>query len=73
MFKAPIVGRISMDLITCDVTDIPEDLTRVSSCAVVIDENYSINEMAADANTIPYEILTSIKLNSKRFTVSYKD
>lgn len=73
MFKAPIVGRISMDLVTCDVTDISEDLTRVSSCATVIDENYSINEMAADANTIPYEILTSIKLTSKRFAVSYKD
>lgn len=73
VYRAPILGKISMDLIACDVTDIPEDATNVSSIAVVIDENYSINEMAIDAGTIPYEILTSINFKSKRFSILYKD
>lgn len=72
-YRAPILGRISMDLIACDVTDIPEELTRISTSAVVIDENYSINEMAIDAGTIPYEILTSINFKSKRFSILYKE
>ncbi len=73
VYKAPILGRISMDLIACDVTDIPEEATKVASTAVVIDENYSINEMAIDAGTIPYEILTSINFKSNRFSILYKE
>lgn len=73
IYKAPIVGNISMDLLACDVTDIPEDVTKASSRAVVIDENYSINEMAIDAGTIPYEVLTSINFKSQRFSVIYKE
>lgn len=73
VYRAPILGRISMDLIACDVTDIPEELARVSASAIVIDENYSINEMAIDAGTIPYEILTSINFKSKRFSILYKE
>ena len=73
VYRAPILGRISMDLIACDVTDTPEELTRISASAIVIDENYSINEMAIDAGTIPYEILTSINFKSKRFSILYKE
>ncbi len=70
-YKAPILGKISMDLIACDVSNIPDDATKVSSTAIVLDKNYSINDMAIDAETIPYEILTSINFKSKRFSVSY--
>ena len=70
-FKAPIIGNISMDLIACDVTDVPEKITNVYSKAAVIDKNYSINEMALDAGTIAYEILTSINFKSKRFEIKY--
>lgn len=70
-YKAPILGKISMDLIACDVSSIPEYATKVSSSAIILDKNYSINDMAIDAKTIPYEILTSINFKSKRFSISY--
>lgn len=70
-YKAPIIGRISMDLTTCDVSNIPDEATEVFSNAFVICPDYTINDMASDSGTIPYEILTSINLTSKRFAVSY--
>ena len=72
-YKAPICGKISMDLIACDVSDIPDHATEIMSDSIILDENYSINEMAIDAMTIPYEVLTSINFKSKRFEIHYKD
>ena len=70
-YKANIIGRVSMDLLVCDVNDIPDNLTNINSEAYILCENYSINEMAEEADTIPYEILTSINFKSKRFLVEY--
>jgi len=55
----PIVGRVSMDLITVDVSDIvptpqPGDLVEV------IGPNISIEAVGAGAGTIGYEVLTSL-------------
>ena len=60
-----------MDLLVCDISDIPDNLTNINSEGHILCENYSINEMAEEANTIPYEILTSINFKSKRFFVEY--
>ncbi len=52
----PIVGRVSMDLITVDVTHIkgnPRYLT-------ILNDQQSVDDLAADAGTIGYEILTSL-------------
>lgn len=70
-YRANILGTISMDLLVCDVTDIPDNLTDIHRTAYILDDNYTINEMAKDASTIPYEILTSINFKSKRFDVQY--
>jgi alanine racemase len=60
--RAPVAGRVSMDLTTIDVTDI--DGTKQGDEVVLIgrqgDETISADEMASWANTISYEILTSI-------------
>lgn len=60
--RAPVAGRISMDLTTIDVTDI--DGVQRGDEVVLIgrqgDETISADEMASWANTISYEILTSI-------------
>ncbi|GHT88298.1 alanine racemase [Alphaproteobacteria bacterium] len=58
-YKAPIIGNISMDLTACDVTAVPENLTIHHADATILSKDYSINDMAIDASTIPYEILTS--------------
>lgn len=69
--KAKILGRISMDLLVCDVTNIPDNITDTHATAYILDNNYTINEMAQDAKTIAYEILTGINFKSNRFDLQY--
>ncbi|MFO1141592.1 MAG: alanine racemase [Amaricoccus sp.] len=57
-----LVGRVSMDLITVDVTDardVPDALT-------VLDERQTVDDLAAAAGTIGYEILTSLGARYER-------
>ena len=57
---APVIGRVSMDSITIDVTDIPPNIMLKAETAALLSDLYSIEDMANDASTIPYEILTGI-------------
>ena len=52
----PVVGRISMDLITVDVTDLPE----VPATLTVMNEQQTVDKLAEAAGTIGYEVLTSL-------------
>lgn len=56
-----IVGRVSMDMITVDVTDLGQVPDRLS----LICPEQSIDDLAAHAGTIGYEVLTSL---GKRYT-----
>jgi len=61
--KAPIIGNVCMDMIMIDVTDIPcEEGDEV----IIFDSQNDILEMARQANTISYEILTSFSERIKR-------
>jgi alanine racemase len=56
---APVIGRVSMDSITVDVTDIdPAHLKHGS--VELFHEKYDISRMSTDAGTIAYEILTRL-------------
>ncbi|MBN8531017.1 MAG: alanine racemase [Alphaproteobacteria bacterium] len=57
---APVVGRISMDLITLDVTDLPESAYAPGSMASFLNERYTVDDLARDCGTIGYEILTRL-------------
>ena len=57
---APVVGRVSMDSITVDVTDIPERVLESAGHATVLGEEYGLGDMARDAGTIGYEVLTCL-------------
>jgi alanine racemase len=57
--RCPIVGRISMDLICIDVTAL-EGTVRRGDLATLIGPDLPIDEVAASAGTIGYEILTRI-------------
>ena len=57
---APVVGRVSMDSITVDVTDIPESRIAAVEHATVLGADYDLASMARDAGTIGYEILTQL-------------
>jgi alanine racemase len=65
--RAPIVGRISMDMCTLDVTDIP---CKVGDEVVLLGqqgkEYISANEIAAKARTISYEVLCALGKRAPR-------
>ncbi len=52
----PLVGRVSMDLITVDVTDCDEDPAYLT----ILGPHQSVDDLARAAGTIGYEVLTSL-------------
>ncbi len=58
--RLPILGRVSMDSITIDISALPEDALKHGSLVEVIGPNQTLEMLAADAGTISYEILTSL-------------
>jgi alanine racemase len=64
--RAPVVGRVSMDLLCCDVTALPRDLVRVGAPVEALGPNVPLDEVAAAAGTIGYEILTRLSPRLKR-------
>jgi alanine racemase len=68
--RCPIVGRISMDLLMLDVTDLPDGAARRGEFAILIGGELGIDEVATAAGTIGYEILTRLGLSCHR---SYRD
>jgi alanine racemase len=61
-----VVGRVSMDLITLDVTDAPESAARPGATIDLIGPDHDVNALAKEAGTIPYEILTSLGARYER-------
>ena len=57
---APVVGRVSMDMICVDVTDISDDFARRGVRAEIMGDHVTVDDIARWANTIPYEILTHL-------------
>jgi alanine racemase len=64
--RVPIVGRVSMDLVTLDVTDVPESARTVDAEVEFLGDTISLEEFAAAANTASYEILTSLGARGPR-------
>jgi alanine racemase len=58
--RCPIVGRISMDLVSIDITDLPEGAVHRGDTATLIGAEITVDEVAAAAGTIGYEILTRL-------------
>ncbi len=57
----PVVGRISMDLITVDITDLRQDAPKPGDMMEILGPTISVDEQADAAGTIGYEILTSLR------------
>ena len=58
--RCPIVGRISMDLVCVDVTDLPPGAVHRGEHATLVGGEIGVDEVAAAAGTIGYEILTRL-------------
>lgn len=66
----PIRGRVSMDLIICDLSSVPESqIPGPGDRLEVLGENQDADALAKAAGTIGYEILTSLGQRYKRIYV----
>ena len=61
---APVVGRVSMDLLTIDVTDHPG--TDESTTVEIVGPHRTLDMLATDAQTIGYEMLTALGTRYRR-------
>jgi alanine racemase len=64
--RCPFVGHISMDLVAIDVTDLPERAVHRGDIVTLIGPDITVDEVAAAAGTIGYEILTRLSRRCRR-------
>jgi alanine racemase len=67
--RCPVAGRISMDLMAVDVTDLPANAARRGHMVTLLGEGITVDELAHHFGTIGYEVLTSL---GSRYARLYK-
>jgi len=68
--RVPLLGRVSMDLVTFDVTAVPRALAHPGAMIELLGAGYGVDAAAADAGTIGYEILCAL---GSRYHRIYRD
>ena len=58
--KVPILGRVSMDLTTFDVSLVPESSAVPGAFIEIIGAIHTVDDLAREAGTVGYEILTAL-------------
>ena len=58
--RCPIAGRVSMDLVAVDITDLPTNAARRGHMVTLLGEGITVDELAHHFGTIGYEVLTSL-------------
>lgn len=58
--RCPLAGRVSMDLMVVDVTDLPDDQPRRGDKVALLNEEIGVDEVGTAAGTIGYEVLTRL-------------
>jgi alanine racemase len=59
-YRAPIVGRISMEFVTAEITDVPEHLCHPGALASILDDDFGPEQLAKAAGVVPQEILVRL-------------
>ncbi|MEC9376343.1 MAG: alanine racemase [Pseudomonadota bacterium] len=67
-YRAKLIGRVSMDMITVDITDIP--LIKIGDPALLWGESLPIEEIASLAQMIPYELMCGLSNRVKRIYIN---
>jgi alanine racemase len=67
--RCPLAGRVSMDLLAIDITDLPDNAARRGDLATLIGDEITVDDLARAAGTIGYEVLTSL---GKRYHRVYR-
>lgn len=65
-FRVPVVGRVSMDLLTLDVSALPSQSTRAGQEVCILGGGVPADELAALAGTIDYELFTHLGARYRR-------
>ena len=58
--RCPLAGRVSMDLLAIDVTDLPDNAARRGDLVTLIGGEMTVDAVANAAGTIGYQVLTSL-------------
>ena len=64
--RCPLVGRVSMDLIIADVTELPEDAVQPGARAELFGAAVELDGFASLSGTIGYQVLTSLGARYRR-------
>jgi alanine racemase len=67
--RCPIAGRVSMDLMGVDITDVEKNAARRGHMVTLLGEGITVDELAHHFGTIGYEVLTSL---GRRYARIYK-
>jgi alanine racemase len=67
--RCPVAGRISMDLLAVDVTDLEKNAVRRGQLVTLIGDGITVDELAHHFGTIGYEVLANL---GSRFARVYK-
>lgn len=68
--RLPIVGRVSMDSMVVDISALAPEALGAGSMVELLGPHQSLDDLARDAGTISYEILTGL---GNRFARRYRD
>ncbi len=67
----PIMGRVSMDLVMVDVSQVPEHLVHIGAMVEIAGTHQSIDDFAAQIGTIGYELMTDMSKRVERQYINY--
>jgi alanine racemase len=67
--RVPVVGRISMDLTTLDVSAVAPERSRPGDWVELIGSRHTVDDLAREAGTSGYEILTALGPRYRRLYV----
>jgi len=68
--RLPLAGRVSMDLVTLDVGALPPERLRPGDLVDLLGPEQGVDDLAQQAGTIGYEILTAL---GRRYHRAYRD
>lgn len=64
--KLPVLGRVTMDMTAFDITDLPEGSLKAGDFIELFGKNVPLDDVAATAGTIGYELLTLLGSRYRR-------
>jgi alanine racemase len=68
--RCPLAGRVSMDLLAIDITALAENAVRRGDLITLIGATVGVDELAAAAGTIGYEVLVNL---GRRYHRQYRE